>query len=397
MPHIPASSALSRFRVLDLTRVRSGPTCVRQLADFGADVIRVEPPPGADPSSEIFGLRHDYEMQNLHRNKRAMTLNLKHPKGLEIFMRLVAKSDVVVENYKPDVKFRLGIDYESLKKVNRGIVLASLSGYGQDGPYADRGGFDQIAQGMTGIMSVTGFPETGPTRAGGAIVDVTMGFLAAFGIAAALLEREVSGEGQWVQADLMNSGTAMIDYPVARYLFRGEVARQLGNEHAGTMPVSCYKTRDGHMNLAASGNGIWTRLAKALGKEEWLARPEFKNDPDRCKNRHALNQEIERALAAKTTAEWVEILNKAGVPCGPINTLDKVFEDPQVKHLGIAATIKHPILGDIRVQNQPVKLSRTPASMARATPEFGEQTEEILKDVGCSDSEMESLRTMKVI
>jgi formyl-CoA transferase len=397
MPHTPASSALARFRVLDLTRVRSGPTCVRQLADFGADVIKIEATPGADPSSEIFGERHGYEMQNLHRNKRSMTLNLKEPKGRELFMKLVAKSDVVVENYKPDVKFRLGIDYESLKKVNRGIVLASLSGYGQDGPYADRGGFDQIAQGMTGIMSVTGIPGTGPVRAGGAIVDVVMGYLAAFGIAAALLERERSGEGQWVQTDLMASGVALIDYQAARYLFKGEVAKPLGNEHAGSMPVACYPTADGYLNIAASGNGIWTRLARALGKEEWLAMPEFKNDPDRCANRTLLNQELTKVLASKTTAEWVEILNKAGVPSGPINSMDQVFADPQVKHLGIGATIKHPILGDIGVQNQPVKLSRTPASMARATPELGEQTDEILAEMGFTGAEIESLHRMKVV
>ena len=397
MPHIPASSALARFRVLDLTRVRSGPTCVRQLADFGADVIKIEPPPGADPSTEIFGARHDYEMQNLHRNKRAMTLNLKEPKGLELFMRMVAKADVVVENYKPRVKFRLGVDYESLKKVNRGIVLASLSGFGQDGPYVDRGGFDQIAQGMTGIMSVTGTRESGPTRVGGAIVDVTMGYLAAFGIAAALLERERSGEGQWVQADLLNSGTAAIDYQVARYLFRGEVAGPQGNEHASSMPMGCYKTRDGWLNLAASGNGIWRRFAKAVGREDWLQRPEFANDPDRCANRAELNREVSRALGEKTNAEWIELLNAAGVPCGSINTLDQVFADPQVRHLGIAATIQHPVLGAIKVQNQPVKLSRTPASMARATPEFGEHTDEVLKEFGCSDAEIQALRSAKVI
>jgi crotonobetainyl-CoA:carnitine CoA-transferase CaiB-like acyl-CoA transferase len=370
---------------------------VRQLADFGADVIKIEPPPGLDPSTDIFGARHDYEMQNLHRNKRSMTLNLKEKRGLEVFMKLVAHADVVVENYKPDVKARLGIDYESLKAVNRGIVLASLSGFGQDGPYADRGGFDQIAQGMTGIMSVTGFPEQGPTRVGGAIVDVTMGYLAAFGIAAALLERERSGEGQWVQTDLMNSGTALIDFQVARHLFKGDVPQQGGNDHPSTMPVSSYRTKDGFINIAASGNAIWARLCKAVGRDDWLARPDFKNDPDRVKNKKALNAEIDSVLPSKTSAEWVDIFNRAGVPCGPIYSIDQVFQDPQVEHLGIAATVKHPVLGDIRVQNQPVKLSRTPATMARATPEYGEQTEEVLREMGYGDADIAAFRQSKII
>ena len=397
MPHVPASSALSRFVVLDLTRVRSGPTCVRQLADFGADVIKIESTPGSDPSTEIFGSRHDYEMQNLHRNKRSMTLNLKEARGREIFMKLVASADVVVENYRPDVKARLGIDYESLKKVNPRIVLASLSGFGQDGPYVERGGFDQIAQGMSGIMSITGFPEQGPTRVGGAICDVMMGYQCAFGIAAALLERETSGEGQWVQTDLLNAGTSLIDFQVARYLFKGDIAKQGGNDHPSTMPVSSYRTLDSHINIAASGDAIWKRLCKVLGKEEWLAMPEFASDPLRVKNRKALNEALNTVFAARTSAEWIDALNEASVPCGPIYNMDQVFDDPQVKHLGIAATVKHPILGEIRVQNQPVTLSRTPGRVAVATPELGEHTEEVLGSIGYSKADIDKLRSDKVV
>ncbi|OGA02599.1 MAG: formyl-CoA transferase [Betaproteobacteria bacterium RIFCSPLOWO2_02_FULL_62_17] len=397
MPHVPASSALSRFVVLDLTRVRSGPTCVRQLADFGADVIKIEPTPGSDPSTEIFGSRHDYEMQNLHRNKRSMTLNLKEPRGREIFMKLVAQADVVVENYRPDVKARLGIDYESLKKVNRRIVLASLSGFGQDGPYVERGGFDQIAQGMTGIMSVTGFPEQGPTRVGGAICDVMMGYQCAFGIAAALLEREISGEGQWVQTDLLNAGTSLIDFQVARFLFKGDVAKQGGNDHPSTMPVSSYRTKDGYINIAASGNAIWKRLCEALGKEEWLALPEYASDPLRVKNRKPLNEALNAVLATRTSAQWIDVLNEAGVPCGPIYNLDQVFDDPQVKHLGIAASVKHPVLGEIRMQNQPVTLSRTPGRVAVPTPELGEHTGEILASIGYASEDIGKLRSDKVV
>ncbi|MFM9966861.1 MAG: CaiB/BaiF CoA transferase family protein [Burkholderiales bacterium] len=397
MPHVPASPALSRFVVLDLTRVRSGPTCVRQLADFGADVIKIEPTPGSDPSTEIFGSRHDYEMQNLHRNKRSMTLNLKEARGKEIFMKLVTKADVVVENYRPDVKSRLGIDYESLKKVNKRIVLASLSGFGQDGPYVERGGFDQIAQGMTGIMSVTGFPEEGPTRVGGAICDVMMGYQCAFGITAALLEREVSGEGQWVQTDLLNAGTSLIDFQVARYLFKGDVAKQGGNDHPSTMPVSSYKTSDGHINIAASGDAIWKRLCKVLGKDQWLTNPDYATDPLRVKNRKALNADLNAVLSSKSSAAWIDALNDASVPCGPIYNIDQVFDDPQVKHLGIAASVKHPVLGQIRMQNQPVKLSRTPGRVAVPTPELGEHTGEILGAMGYSTADIESLRGAKVI
>jgi formyl-CoA transferase len=244
---------------------------------------------------------------------------------------------------------------------------------------------------------VTGFPEQGPTRVGGAIVDVMMGYLAAFGIAAALIEREKSGVGQWVQADLMSSGTALIDFQVARHLFRGDVPQQGGNDHPSTMPVSTYRTKDGYINIAASGNAIWARFCRTVGKEEWLKRAEFASDPDRVRNRQVLNEEINRVLSQKTSQAWVDAFNQAGVPCGPIYTLDQVFEDPQVRHLGIAATAHHPILGDIRMQNQPVKLTRTPATIARTTPEFGEHTVEILKELGYSDADIESLRAANVV
>jgi crotonobetainyl-CoA:carnitine CoA-transferase CaiB-like acyl-CoA transferase len=370
---------------------------VRQRADFGADVIRIEPPPGADPSVGISGARHDYEMQNLQRNKRSMTLDLKEPRGREAFLKLVSHADVVVENYRPDVKFRLGIDYESLKAVNRGIVLASISGFGQDGPYAGRPGFDQIAQGMSGFMSVTGEPGRGPMRAGGAIADITTGMLAAFGIVTALLERERSGEGQWVQTNLLLSAMALIDFHVARYLMKGEMPQQVGNDHPTSVPTSAYRTRDGYINGAASGDEIWARLARALGHEEWLARAEFRTNTDRARHRGALNEAIAQALAARTSADWIELLNKAGVPCGPIYTLDQTFDDPQVRHLQAAAAISHPLLGTIRVQNQAVTLSRTPASMARPTPEYGEHTAEVLQEIGYSAADIQALREAGVI
>jgi crotonobetainyl-CoA:carnitine CoA-transferase CaiB-like acyl-CoA transferase len=397
MPHIPASSALKRFRILDLTRVRAGPTCVKQFADFGADVIKIESPPGVDPNESMGGPRLGPDFQNLHRNKRSMTLNLKEADGRAIFMKLAADADVVVENYRADVKYRLGIDYDSLRKINKRLILASISGFGQDGPYADRPGFDQIAQGMGGFMTVTGFPGGGPVRAGTAIADLSAGLFAALGIMTALLERDASGEGQWVQSSLLMSQIALMDFQAARYLMKGEVPPQVGNDHPTSMPTSAYKTKDGYLNIGASGDGMWKRLCPALGRPEMLAREEFANDVNRAKNRIALNEAINEATVHKTTSEWIDLLNKAGVPSGPVYTMDQVFADPQVQHIKAATTVKHPSLGDIKVVNQAVGLSRTPATMATATPDIGEHTEEILGGLGYSAAQVADFRQRKVI
>ncbi len=397
MPHLPASSALSRFRVLDLSRVRAGPTCVKQLADFGADVIKIESPPGVDANEGMGGPREGPDFQNLHRNKRSMTLNLKLPEGREVFARLVKNADVVVENYRPDVKYRLGLDYESLKAINPRIILASISGFGQDGPYLDRPGFDQIAQGMSGLMSVTGFPGQGPMRTGAAIADVSAGLYAALGILTALLEREASGQGQWVQSSLLMSGIALLDFQAARYLMAGEVPPQVGNDHPTSMPTSAYTTADGHINIGASGEGMWKRLCPAVGRPDLLERAEFQGGANRAKNRKALNVELNAALKAKKSEEWIPLLNAAGVPCGPIYTMDQVFADPQVQHLQAAATVKHPVLGDIRVVNQAVGLSRTPATMVSATPDIGQHTDEVLAEVGYVASDIAKLRQTKAI
>ncbi len=389
--------ALANLRLLDLSRVRAGPSCVRQFADFGADVIRIETPAGLDPNEGMGGARSGSDFQNLQRNKRSMTLNLKQPAALEVFGRLVKTADVVVENYRPDVKFRLGIDYESLAKINPRIVLASISGFGQDGPYRDRPGFDQIAQGMSGLMSVTGFPGKGPVRTGAAIADVSAGLLAALGIMTALLERERSGKGQWVQSSLLQAGIALLDFQAARYLKEGEVAPQVGNDHPTSMPTSAYQTADGYINVAASGEGMWTRLCGAIGREDLLERPEFKGQPARAKNRAQLNAAINEALAKKSSAEWIDALNAAGVPCGPIYTIDKMFDDAQVKHLGVAADVESRALGKFKLVNQAVRLSRTPARIASAAPEVGEHTDEILAELGYGNDDIARLRSAKAI
>ena len=397
MPAIAASSALSHLRILDFTRVRAGPTCVRQFADFGADVIKIESPPGVDPNENMGGPRDGPDMQNLHRNKRAMTLNLKLPAAREVLERLVKTADVVVENYRPDVKQRLGIDYESLARINPRIILASISGFGQDGPYRDRPGFDQIAQGMSGIMSVTGAPGEGPMRVGCAVADVAAGLFAALGILTALYEREQSGRGQWVQSSLLQAGIALLDFQAARYTMKGEVPGQVGNDHPTSMPTSAYQTKDGYINVAASGDGMWKRICQLFGREDLATDERFRTNELRAKNRAALNAEMNKALAARTSAEWIEALNGIGVPCGPIYKMDQVFADPQVQHLGIAAEVNHPRLGRYKILNQAVKLSRTPATLKTATPEIGQHTQEILREIDYSDADIARLRAQGVV
>ena len=394
-----ATLPLAHIRVLDLTRARAGPTAVRQLADWGADVVKIEAPPGEDARSVVSGSRHGFDFQNLHRNKRSMTLNLKADKGRGIFLEMAKHADVIVENYRAGVKHRLGIDYEAVKAVNPCIVYGSISGFGQSGPYRDRPGVDQIAQGMGGLMSITGLPGQGPVRVGIPIADLTAGLHLAQGILLALYERERSGEGQWVHTSLLEAQIMMLDFQAARWTVSGEVAPQAGNDHPTSIPTGVFPTSDGHINIAASGNTMFERLCGALGCPELVSHPDYADDGSRSKNRAALNRVLGEYTARRPSEEWVIVLNEARVPCGPINSIDRTMTDPQVRHLGIEKVMAHPELGDVGVVGQAATLSRSGGrpDVRLHTPDQGEHTADVLAALGYDSAAVEALKAEGVI
>ena len=382
---------LARFRVLDLTRVRAGPTCVRQLADWGADVVKVEAPEG---DGGLGGAREAGDFQNLHRNKRSVAIDLKAPEGLALLHRLALGADVLVENFRPDVKDRLGFGVAAMRALNPRLVYASISGFGQDGPYAQRPGFDQIAQGMGGLMSITGLPGQGPVRVGIPNADLAAGLFCAQGVLIALLERERSGEGQWVRSDLLSAQIAMLDFQAARTLVDGEVPGQAGNNHPTIIPTGVFATADGHINIAAAGDPIYRRACGALGVAGLADDPRFATQAARSANRDALGAALEAVTRTRGSAEWVERLNAAGVPCGPINRIDAVFADPQVRHLGIAQAV-----GDttVRLVGQAVTLDRTPSALRSLAPGLGEHTDAVLAELGVDAAGIAALREKGVV
>lgn len=389
MPFEPASDILSAYTVLDLTRVRSGPTCVRQLADWGANVIKIE-----DPESDKVGLggpRSGSDFQNLHRNKRSITLNLKDPAGKAAFLKLAQKADVIVENYRPDVKNRLGIDYATVSKLNPRIIYASISGFGQDGPLANRPGFDQIAQGMGGLMSITGEPGKGPMRVGIPIADLTAGIFCSQGILLALMEREKSGKGQWVQTSLLQAQVFMLDFQATRWLMDQEVPPQAGNDHPTSIPTGVFKTSDGYMNIAVAGQKMWEKFA-SLFDDPGFTDPDFADAKGRSKNRGKLNALIEKHTIKNTAAHWIETLNASGCPAGEINSIDQVFGLEQVRHLGLAQPMNSQERGQTEVVGQPILMSRSKASVKRPPPTLGQNTEEVLGEIGYSAADIEKLR-----
>ena len=386
---------LARLVVLDLTLARAGPTCVRHLADWGADVIRIEPPAG--DGEDIAGDRDGFDFQNLHRNKRCINLDLKSPEGHEAFMRLAAKADVIVENMRSAVKFRLKVDYETVRAVNPRIVYGSISGFGQDGPYGKRAGVDQIAQGMGGLMSITGLPGQGPVRVGIPIADLTAGNMLAFGIMTALFDREKTGLGRWVTTSLLEVQVFMLDFQASRWLMKGEVAPQAGNDHPTGIPTGVFPAADGFINIAASGGRLWVRLCETIGHPEWAQEPDWKTQAGRSKNRKAINAAIGEVTKLKSADYWIELFEEAGIPCGPINSIDKVFADPQVKHLGMAQPVTHPRLGLEHIVASPVNQVGLSRAIRTATAEAGQHTNDVLASVGYSDAEISAMRAKRVV
>jgi formyl-CoA transferase len=377
--------ALGRFSVVDLTTVRSGPTCTKILADFGASVLRVERLEG-ESQERVF-----YDTADLHRNKRSIAINLQDPRGVEIMKRLVAGADVVAENFRPGVKHRLGIDYEALSAENPRLIYASISGFGQEGPYRDRAGYDQIVQGMSGLMSLTGDENSAPLRVGIPICDLLSGYFAAIGILAALLEREVSGRGQQVQTSLLEAMTASLSFQAAKFANTGETPPPVGNHHPLTSPMGVYRASDGHFNLAVGNDRMWTRLAETIGRPELARDPRFADGFARVRNRRDLDAVLEEVFRHRTAAEWVETLNASAIACGPIYKLDQVFADPQVQLAGLLHEVANEAWGPHKVLALPLKLSRTPPTIEHAAPMTGEHTRETLESLGYTASAIEGL------
>ena len=390
----PSCPILDHITVLDLTRVRSGPTCVRQLADWGANVIKIETP--SEAGSDMGGTRDSSDFQNLQRNKRSMVLNLKSEEGKAIFLKMAASADVIVENYRPDVKHRLGIDYETIKAFNPRIVYASISGFGQDGPLSNRPGFDQIAQGMGGLMSITGAPGGGPMRVGIPIADLTAGGFAAQGVLLALIGREKTGEGQWVQTSLLQAQIAMLDFQATRWLMDSHVPQQAGNNHPTSIPTGVFETSDGFINIAVAGQHIWLRFKEEVGDPR-LDDEQFATPHSRSDNRDALSDVINDNFRKDTSQNWIERLNKIGVPSGEINTIDKVFTNEQVQHLGIARDMMSTERGAVQIVGQPIIMSNADPSIQRPPPGKGEHTHEILAEYGYSEAEISSYSDKGVI
>jgi crotonobetainyl-CoA:carnitine CoA-transferase CaiB-like acyl-CoA transferase len=396
MDGVATKLPLEDIRVIDLTVARAGPTCVRQLADWGADVIRVEAPLSGPGVPGLVGTRHGPDFQNLHRNKRSLSLNLKAPEAHEVLMRLVDSADVLIENMRPPVKQRLGFDFDTVHARNPRLVYGSISGFGQDGPYAGRGGVDQIAQGMGGLMSVTGLGEE-PTRAGIPVSDLAAGLYLAIGVLVALHDRDRTGSGRWVQTSLLESMIAMMDFQAARWTIGHEVAAPAGNHHPLSVPMGCFATADGYVNIGAADGRLLRNLCDVIGLPWIPADPRFDSLANRSANRAELNALVGEQMLSRTTAEWVEALNEAGVPCGPVYRMDEVFADPQVEHLAMTQAVTHPVLGRLDIVRNAVRMTGAPPTVRAASPDSGDHTDEVLDELGYQREAIDRLRADGVI
>lgn len=384
---------LSHIKILDLTRFVAGPFCTQLLADMGAEVVKIESPDRGDET------RHQGAVVNgeswyfvgLNRNKKSLTLDLKSKEGKEIFRRLAEEADVVVENFRPGVMRNFGFDYENLSKINPRLIYCGISGFGKDGPYALRPAFDFIAQGLSGFMSITGFPDREPVRTGIPISDSVAGIYAAFGILAAVVAREKTGRGQEIQTSLVDAMVSILSYLSAEYFALGKIPQRFGNDHPVLCPYGTFPAADGYINIAPSGEHMWERLAQALGLTEMARDPRFQTNALRLQNRQELNRRVTEITSRKPMAEWIEFLNKEGVPCGPINNLAQALEDPQIQHQKMVLTVDQPT-GRMRILGFPVKLSETPAALQRPAPNLGEHTGEILARIGFSENQVQEFK-----
>ena len=391
-----APAPLAGVRVLDLTRYLAGPFCTMLLADYGADVVKLESPGGRE--FRLPGAKRDsYFFLSSNRGKRSMTLDLRKPEARELLLRMLPTFDVLVENYRPDVMVRLGIGAETLTQRFERLIYCGISGFGAEGPYRDRPGFDQIAQGMSGFMSLTGTEESGPTSAGIAIGDLLAGIFAAHGTVLALLERERSGRGQVVNTSLLEAMIGVLSWGAGMYFEGGRAPGPAGQHHPLSAPYGRFRARDGYLNIAAGNDAMWTKLAAVLGREQWREDERFANALARLRNRDALTREMEEVLATADVEHWVARLNEAGVPTGPVLDLEQVFSDPQVLAREMLVELPHPEVGTFKTTGLPVKLSRSPGRIERRPPLHGEHTEEVLLECGLSEAELVKLRTAGVV
>lgn len=393
--------ALNGMRVLDLTRALAGPFCTLMLGDHGADVIKVEMP-GSGDDTRHWGppfIEHESAyFLSINRNKRSLTLNFKEPESTKIFLELAKQADVIVENFTPGVMSRFGLDYPAVKKTNPQIIFCSISGFGQDGPYRNRPAYDQIMQGMTGFMSITGDNDGDPLKVGMAIADIGSGMWAAYAIMAAAFHREQTGEGQYIDIAMMDAQVAWLTYQAGYYFATGQAPKRVGNAHPTLVPYQAFMCKDGkYLNIAVGSDRLWERFCQGIHKEDLRENPDYATNGDRVRNRGNLVPLLQEIFLSRTVVEWAEDLHAVSVPCGPINDIAEVFADPQLQHRQMCLEMPHPTLGSIKQTGIPIKFSKTPGGLDRPPPLLGQHSTEILKELGYSDNVIRSLAARSVI